>query len=117
VLRQGPVPFQRGAHTRGGGPPRRASARTGPNASTGALYLSSEQRQKLRPAFERHSKAFHALHRKALPEHRALNNELDAEILPVLSPEQVEKFQEMQEVQGTFLRGWAGESPERAPRP
>jgi len=74
-----------------------------------SLDLTDEQKEKLRPAFERHSKAFHAINRKSLPDHHALNHDLDVEILPVLTPDQVAKFQKMQEGREKFLRGWAGE--------
>jgi len=82
-----------------------------------SLELTEPQRERLRPAFERHSRDFFALNRKALPEHRAINHALDAEILPVLTPTQVDKFLKMQTGREKFLRGWAGEGSAEPSQP
>ncbi|MEN9797701.1 MAG: hypothetical protein RL653_1397 [Pseudomonadota bacterium] len=82
-----------------------------------SLDLTEAQKASLRPAFERHAATFLAINRKSLPEHRELNRSLDAEILQVLTPEQMPKFTKMQEGREKFLRGWAGDPPDSPSSP
>lgn len=80
-----------------------------------SLGLTDAQKEQLGPVFDRHAAAFIALNRKSLPDHVELNRALDAELLHVLTPEQMPKFTTMQEGREKFLRGWAGEAPPAAP--
>src|SRR5262245_9259658 len=61
------------------------------------LDLSHDQREKIQKIFESHEDERRQAFDRCAPEHRALKARIDAEIRPILTPEQQKKFDELEQ--------------------
>jgi Spy/CpxP family protein refolding chaperone len=61
------------------------------------LDLDQAQQDKIQRIFEAHEEERRQVFDRCAPEHRALKSKIDAEIRPLLNPEQQKKFDELEQ--------------------
>lgn len=85
--------------SRGGGPRQHPPGMKGPRKGMPPhleqLDLSAEQRKQVEAILEKFHPRFEALFKESMPKMGALREELDAELLPILSADQRAKFEEL----------------------